>query len=653
MSASLTGRPPQRRVRVRRRRQLLVLAIAALLALGAIETYRMAIVARQMNQGRSSLQRGQEVLETKRLDATSDELAEARRAFESAQRSFASAHAMVRRDPVMWIGGRAPVVSTQARAFNGLAEIGEEAGAIGAAGVEAADQVAQVRAEGEGTLLEKSLEALDRTRAPFDVIEQRLTTIDALREPIADDALLPPLSSAFNDFDARRDRLSRLVETYGDAERFLPAFLGFDRPKCYLVLAQNDAELLPTGGLVSVIGLLCLDRGAITTLEFTDAVEFGLDWMRATGAYQAPPAALDRYLLKGVTWNLTVSNWSPDFPTAAREAERFYSLGGGGQVDGVIGINVRTLEHLLAITGPVPVPEYDAVATTGNVFELTEKYTRDPSQPEADRKEFVALLAHNVLDRALHPRPGGWSQFLDLLQQLGEQKELLIYPHDEGQQEIVRNLGLSGEVRYDGGDFIMLVDASVNGTKLNAVVEQSLDIDARIDSAGAAHNTLTIDYFNNLAPWEAGRDPSLARKLMLGGVYGDYARLYVPPQSAIVDVRDQQGSVGLEEYGSELGLTVFGRFFTVDRDARRQLTFEYVTPPVVGVEGSSAVYRLTLRKQAGQHAMPVVLHVTPPEGMRLAGLTINGEPAGLSPDGVRFDLSIDYVIEYGIERTGA
>ncbi|MBI5287885.1 MAG: DUF4012 domain-containing protein, partial [Chloroflexi bacterium] len=518
------------------------MAIVALLAFSVIETYRMAIVARQMNQGRASLQRGQEVLETKRLDATPDELAEARGAFEAAQRSFSSAHATVRRDPVMWVGGRVPLISTQARAITGLAQIGEQAGVIGASGVDAAAQVAQIRAEGDGTLLQKILQVLDRTRGPFDVIAQRLTTVDAVRSGIAEESLLPPLSGAVEAVDTRRDRLSELVETYDEAERFLPAFLGFDRPKCYLVLAHNNAELLPTGGLVSVVGLLCLDRGAITTLDFTDAIEFGLDWMRATGTYDAPPAALDRYLLRGVTWNLAVSNWSPDFPTAAREAERFYTLGGGSQVDGVIGINVRTLEHLLAITGPVPVPEYDAVASASNVFDLTEQYTRDPSEPEGDRKEFVALLAHNVLDRALQPGPGGWSQFLDLLRQLGEQKELLLYLHDEEQQALVRELGLSGEVRYDAGDFIMLVDASVNGTKLNAVVEQSIDVDVRIDGEGAAHNTVSVDYFNNLAPWEAGRDPSLAKKLMLGGTYGDYARLYVPPGSAIVEVRDQDGS---------------------------------------------------------------------------------------------------------------
>ena len=154
-----------------------------------------------------------------------------------------------------------------------------------------------------------------------------------------------------------------------------------------------------------------------------------------------PPAPLRQYLLKDFSWNLAVSNWSPDFPTSAAEAQRFFELGGGFPVDGVIGINVSTLERLLEVTGPVTVPQFDVTVTSENAFDVTAEHTRVPFEPQGDRKEFVALLADEVLERVLRPAPGMWSPLVDAIQDLGDEKNLLLYSHDPGQQELIRDLG--------------------------------------------------------------------------------------------------------------------------------------------------------------------------------------------------------------------
>jgi hypothetical protein len=642
---------PQR-ARTRRRAAALTLAVLVALALGAVEGCRAAIVVGQINRGQVSLKQGQNVLEAKRLDATQTDLQQARTAFQGAESDFAAARTAMRYDPLIWAGAHLPVIGRQARAAADLAGIGEHASAIGIAGVDAAGVFDDVRATGNGTMPEKSVAILDRTAPSFATIQSRLSAADALRSDVGSGALLPPLARAVDQFDARRQRVADVVQSYDDAREFVPEFLGFSGPKRYLLLAQNNAELLPTGGLVSVVGVLRVDHGRVEQTDFRDAVQFGADWMRNTGGYEAAPQPLDEYLLKGTSWNLSVSNWSPDFPTAALQAEHFYELGGGEHVDGVIAINVRTLERLLAVTGPVSVPEYIVTATAANVFDLTEQYTRDPSEPRSDRKAFVALLANDLLERVLKPQPGGWSQLIDLLQDLAVQKDLMVYSHDPRQQQLIRRLGWGGEVGYGGaGDFLMLVDASVNGTKLNAVVEQSLHVDVQLDSAGSALTTVTANYFNNLRPWESGRDPVLAGKLMLGGQYGGYVRLYTPPGSVLVDVRSQGRDVGFEESGPELGLTVFGRFFTLARDERQELAFRYRTPPAFADAGDGAyAYKIDIRRQPGQRELPVTLVLTPPRGMRATALRINGGREQEVPEQLRFDLSTDYVIEYRLER---
>ena len=77
---------------------------------------------------------------------------------------------------------------------------------------------------------------------------------------------------------------------------------------------------MPGGGLVSVFGTMRFDHGHIDSLEFHDAVQYGEDWMNRTGDYVEPPRPLKQYLLKDTSWNLAVSNWSPDFPTSAHSA---------------------------------------------------------------------------------------------------------------------------------------------------------------------------------------------------------------------------------------------------------------------------------------------------------------------------------------------
>ena len=638
------------RLRARRRgRHLLLAALLALAIVGGVESYRAVGLVRQVDQAQALVRSGQDLLESKRLDATEEELFVARENFKAAEEKFSSAGSALRKDPVVWTLRRLPIIGAQVRMVISLAEIGQGAAGIGVEGVRAAEEFAQIRTQEEGTLPEMTMTIFERTDPHFAAIEARLAAVDALRGELGDGGLLPSVRSAVRELDAGRQTVGELVANYRRARAFVPEFLGFLGPKTYLILAHNNAELLPTGGLVTVIGTLRVEDGRIEQLDFEDAVEFSRRWRLSSDIYVEPPAPLKQYLLKDFTWNLDVSNWSPDFPTSAREAQRFFELGGGFPVDGVIGINVSTLERLLGVTGPVTVDEYGVTVTSENAFDLTEEHTRVPFEPKGDRKEFVALLADEVLERVLRPSPGMWSPLVDAIQDLGNEKNLLLFAHDSGQQELIREFGWDGEVNSSSGDYLMLVDASVNSTKLNVVLEQTIDIEVRLSSAGSARTVVTVDYANNLAPWVEGRDPELVRRLMLEGLYGGYLRLFVPEGSRIVSVRDEHREIGLEEFGEELGLTVFGRFFALPRDTRQRLVFEYIVPAAVGTKSDTWHYRLELSKQPGQQPLPVTLRVVPPERMEITSTTANGNAYGADSK-LDFVLDRDWTLEFELSR---
>lgn len=632
-----------------RRRRLLVAVLLALALIAAGEGYRAWNVVQAVVEGRELLRTGQEMLESTGLDATERELQAIAADFRSAEEQFASASSTLKTDPLAWGARRVPFVGGQIDTAIVLADAGEAASGIGLAGVNAAEEFVSIRREGEGTLPEKSEALFEATGPHIAAIEAQLSAVNELRTQIGDRPLLPPLRAAVDELDDRRAQVAELVATYNRGRAFAPEFLGFSEPRTYLILAHNNAELLPTGGLVSVVGTMRIDRGRIEDIELEDAVEFSRSWRERTGAYVEPPAPLQQYLLKDYSWNLPVSNWSPDFPTAAQQAEYFFELGGGSAVDGVIGINLNTMERLLAVVGPVEVAEFGVTVTSENAFEVTEERTRAPFEPQGDRKEFVVLLAQEVLDRVLRPAPGSWSPLVAAIQELGEEKDLLLYSRDPQQQELIRQFGWDGEVNYSSGDFLMLVDASLNGTKLNAVLEESVDIEIRLSEDGSARTTVTIDYVNDLAPWEDGRDPALVRKLMLGGLYGGYLRLFVPPGSRIIEVRDDSHEIGLEEIGEELGLTVFGRFFALPRDSRQRLVYEYVVPAAVGTQRDPGKYLLTLQKQPGQKPLPVTLRILPPEGMEISSAVAAGETVPFSP-AIELVLDRDWTLELKLSR---
>lgn len=627
----------------------LLFAFAAIAVLVAgFQSYRAWKIVSDVKDGRAFLRTGQARIETRRLDSTPDDLNFARTQFAAAGQRFASARSRIEDDPLLSIARHLPIASGQIDSAIALARIGESGAAIGSDGVDAAQAFNEVRAQPDGTLPEKTVRVFDNVDPHVASIKTRLADVDQMRAGIGDRSLIGPMRSAIRELDSRQRRLQDFLDTYTRARDFSPDFLGFSAPKTYLILAQNQAELMPAGGLVSVVGTVQLDHGHINDMQFQDAVQFGYDWMDRTHDYVEPPAPLKQYLLKDTSWNLAVSNWSPDFPTSARSARRFWELGGGQHVDGVIAIDVIALERLLAVTGPVDLPEFDVTVNADNAFDLTEQYTRAPYEPNADRKAFAGVLADHVLRKVLKPEPGQWSGLVDVLQQLGDEKDMQIYVSDARQQDLVSQFGWDGAIKYTSGDYLALVDASVNSTKLNAVINHTADIEVQLGSDGAATTTVTLDYDNDLATWERGRDPELVTKLMLLGLYGGYTRILTPPGSKIISVSDGTNEIGLEEASSALGVTAFGRFFAMPRDTKQRLVFKYTTPPVVQKDGSGWTYRLSLRRQPGWEQSAMTVRVIPPGGMRTTETRIDRDVVASGGE-TKIDLSRDRVLTLSLK----
>jgi hypothetical protein len=623
-----------------------LLAAGLLVALPASRYYG---VYRDLSDGRDLLQQAEASLRDEGLDLTPAELSEAEAQMGQAQQRLTRAWQRLQADPLARFAGSVPALGSQVSATKELLAIGIDASEVGLMGIEATREYLDVRDERDGSLTEKARTILDRVDGPMSSLSARFAVLQERRRGIDSQSLLPPLAAALRELDSDLPEIEDALVRYQQASAFLPEFLGFNGPRTYLVLAQNNAELLPTGGLISVYGVMTLEDGHVRDMFFEDAIRFGERWQERTGEYVEPPAPLANYLLKDWSWNLALANWSPDFPTAARQAQRFFEMGGGQPVDGVLAITVSTLEELLKITGPVAVEEYGVTVDSENALDVIEALTRSPLEPGEDRKAIVAYVADEVLRRLLDAPPSQWSSLLDTVEHLREQKDILFYSFDEDVQKLVRDMGLDGGIQDQGGDYLMLVDASVNSTKLNIVLQQEVQVDIRLDELGNAQTRVDVSYENNLPAWEEGRDPQLVRKLMLGGMYGGYLRLLATARSRLLEVREGAQPVGVEEIGQEEGKTVFGRFFALPKGESTQLSFSYVAPSVVRTTAASREYRLFVQKQPGTSAIPLRVAITPPPGAQVLSVELDGsteaaeagEPVTGNAVEVKTDLSRD------------
>ncbi len=631
------------------------LALAAVLTLAAVAAlvwWHYRPLYQKAADARQQLLQAEDTLQQKRFDASEDELAATQRQLETAAEEFRSCQSALRHDPLARLAERLPWLGHQASTAEEVLAMGRDASDIGLAGVAVAEDYRAVRETSDGNTSEKTMDLLNRVKPHMQQVSAGLDALLAVRRTVGDNGLVSPLHDAINQVDEHTGEVANLVQTYDQAAAFLPDFLGYDGPRTYLVLAQNNAELLPTGGLISVYGVVTLDQGHVKEMSFDDAVAFNDRWRATSHEYVQPPTPLKDYLLKDWSWGLDLANWSPDFPTAAQQAEVFYQKGGGGPVDGVIGINVTTLQQLLDVTGPVEVSEYGVTVDQSNVMDTTEALTRTALEPGSDRKAFAAYLAEEMLHRLMSLPSSQWSPLLDTVQKLRDSKTVLFYSFDPAVESLTQSMGLDGALQGRPGDYLMPVEASVNSTKLNIAIDKRMQMQVALDELGDAHSTVTFDYQNDLTAWEQGRDPTLVSRLMLDGLYGGYLRLFTDGSSRLQDVALDGTSAGAQEISTEDGKSVFGRFFSLPKDAHREVTFQYVTPAIASVGVKTSQYSLFIQKQPGTGDIPLSLTLSLPDGAKPLSLQLDGKPVGGSDLELQTDLSQDREIVLTYETAG-
>jgi len=546
------------------------------------------------------------------------------------------------------LDGGLKLIYPQLRLVSALPVVGEIAGQVqpliqfAAFLAQAGDQtiagLAPFWSSGDPTLAakpapERLFLVLKAGRARFDTASQALDQASQARRQIAPQVLPERLRSLI----AQIDRGYPLLQSGVSFLALAPDLMGDSRPAPYLVLAQNRDELRATGGFISGLGVVSLEQGRIAGFQIGDSYTVD-DYSKP---YPPPPEPIQRLMLAGY-WVTRDGNWSPDFPSAAKQVQALYTLSTGVETQGVIAFDQAAVGGLIAATGPISLPDMPEPVTAKNVESIMQQsWEPEPGSGFSEewwrgRKDFMGVLGKALIENILHSQePKALLSLGKAVVDLVETGHLLVYFNQPEAQDLLESIGLAHRLEPGTGDYLMVVDSNFGFNKTDALIQRSIHY--RVDLSDPAHPSarLALGYTHtgqkdvacvHEASYGTGTYSDLEERC-----YWDYWRVYTPTGSALTaaqakPVPGEQLLGGtawpgvVESYPGEDGTQVFAGVLLLPTRAQEKIRLEYALPGTVVVPDGSGGWRYTLRvqKQPGIGSSAIQVEVILPEGYAIS-----------------------------------
>lgn len=304
---------------------------------------------------------------------------------------------------------------------------------------------------------------------------------------------------------------------------------GFDRPKEYIVLLQNNMELRSSGGFMGSFARIKVTKGKLELLKIEDIYipDGQLD------GHVDPPWPIQAAFGQG-WFKLRDSNWDPDFPSSAKTIEWFFEHGGEATADGIVAVNLEVLKVLLRLTGPIYLVDEPEKINYENFYKTTQTAVEEGFFPGSIQKtNFLSKLGKAVFSEVASLSLQKKLQLPSLGFSLLRDRQVLIYVKDDKIQSQVNKLGFDGGLlglAQSGSDYLSLFENNLGANKANCCVNRKIDLKTTTNS-GITHHALKIDY-ENTNPVSLKKPPQY-----WGGAYVNYLRIGIPITAKITGIK--------------------------------------------------------------------------------------------------------------------
>jgi hypothetical protein len=497
--------------------------------------------------------------------------------------------------PVWRLAAAVPIAGRSARSVSGIAAATDDvARRVLPPVVGSADELT---AAATGTGPDVDVRALARVALPLQgAAEQASRARDAVAA-LPDRFVLGPVARARSELLTEFDgRLVPQLQAIAKASDVVPAMLGAQGPRRYFVALQNTAEARGTGGLLGVYAVVVAERGALRLERVGDVNELL--------PYRGPPVDLGaehatRYGAYGRASPWLSGNLSPHFPYAGRTWSQMWEGQTGQRVDGVLAVDAAVLDHLLAGTGPVALPDGTALAA-GQAVALTQEHAYVRYPDVIARKQFLSGIVEAVFGQLSR----GQFQRRPLLAALGQavrEGRVKLYSVHGDEQQVLEGSTIGGALPVTTRPFVLSTVNNAFGNKLDYYLHRRVDYELGACRDASRDSSVRVRLSNTAPPGladyvtgqvEAGRrarvHPDAHHRVLLSVFTTAGARL----RAARLD-----GQRVTVRSSTERGHPVFDLYVDLPRGAQRMLVLDLVEP--AGREQPLVVHQPLVRPQTG------------------------------------------------------
>lgn len=357
--------------------------------------------------------------------------------------------------------------------------------------------------------------------------------------------------------------------------------------RTYMILFQNNYELRPGGGFIGSFGILKMKDGKILDFSVHDTGNFD----GRIPSTVSPPYPM-KETLHIDSWKLRDSNYSPDFPTNAVQAEEFYTMGGGEErFDGVVGITTDVLVSFLSVTGPVDLSGFPGTfGGESAVWDLeyqVEKGYVGQGIEKGERKSVMNILGWRILDRVKELGIQDQYRLFEILLADLHEKDIQLFFDDSDVSEKINEARWGGIVdRTWKNDSFLAVDANLGSFKSDYFIKRSYEYTVDFSKEKPVANfSITYEHTAEKADWRVKE-------------YQSFFRLFVPKGSWMTQ---SNGFSTPPVFGEEYNRKYFGSIVHVPVGGKKTVSFEYILPETIRPD----FYELKITKQPGIGNIPV------------------------------------------------
>lgn len=557
-SPSTSGRLKVRRTRKRssRRRTIALRVTVLLLALLAVVGVASAWLVHKATEVRAELGAATSLAPQFRDQLASRDNAGAGNTLEQLKTHTAAAR-QAATDPLWKAAGSFPVLGANFAAITEIAVSADDLVNRAAEPMLRASQSVEweslVPSEGRVDIapLETASPVIVSAANTVELSYQRLAGIDRGH-------LFPQVSNPLDEATDTLERLRTTMNSAAAASKIVPAMLGSETPRNYLVLVQNNAEVRATGGLPGALAVLHAENGAVSLTAQASG--------SSLGAFQ-PPVETDpeqeRIYTDRLGLYISDVNLTPHFPTAAATAKTMWEMRNDTTIDGVFALDPVVLSHILGASGPVPAPDISGLPgangslpkelTAENVVRtlmsevyltIGENTSQDDYFTAVSRQIFTTVTSGNVRgDKLIQALRTSW-----------DEGRLYLWSSHEDEQKVLATLALGGAVSGPsvGGAAFGAYFNDGTGAKMDYYVQRTVQLVQACHSKGLPTFTLKVT-LTNTAPEDAAT--SLPTFVTGGGKFGTEPGrvqtntvVYGPTQARIENARIDGESVPLGSY---------------------------------------------------------------------------------------------------------